>query len=72
MTWLSWLDIPLAALALYMVRGLLKPKPSLPFPPGPKPLPVIGNFLDVPAEKSWETFSEWQKEYGMTLFTERD
>ncbi|KAF9236656.1 cytochrome P450 [Melanogaster broomeanus] len=37
---------------------------ALPFPPGPKAFPIIGNFFDVPNEKSWETFSKWQKQYG--------
>ncbi|KIL00351.1 hypothetical protein PAXRUDRAFT_8298 [Paxillus rubicundulus Ve08.2h10] len=59
-----WLDALLAAFALFLVRHVLKPKQSLPFPPGPKPVPIIGNFLDVPDEKSWETFSKWRKQYG--------
>ncbi|KIJ61617.1 hypothetical protein HYDPIDRAFT_115784 [Hydnomerulius pinastri MD-312] len=64
MSLLIWLDVPLAALGLFLVRELLKPKPASPYPPGPKPLPLVGNFFDVPAEKPWETFSKWQREYG--------
>lgn len=36
--------------------------PSL--PPGPKPLPVIGNALDIPLKREWETLSRWAEEYG--------
>ncbi|KAI0794842.1 cytochrome P450 [Abortiporus biennis] len=34
------------------------------YPPGPKPLPVIGNLLDLPREKEILTFHDWAKEYG--------
>jgi hypothetical protein len=67
MTPMLWLDALLAAFALFLVRQVLKPKQSLPFPPGPKALPIIGNFFDVPNEKSWETFSKWRKQYGALL-----
>lgn len=33
-------------------------------PPGPKPLPFIGNLLDVPREETWKTFAEWRGKYG--------
>ncbi|OCH85716.1 CyP450 monooxygenase [Obba rivulosa] len=36
----------------------------LPYPPGPKGWPVIGNMLDMPQDKPWETYAEWAKTYG--------
>jgi hypothetical protein len=33
-------------------------------PPGPKPLPLIGNILDVPKEAAWKVFQEWGHQYG--------
>lgn len=36
-------------------------------PPGPKPLPVIGNVLNFPANRWYEKFCEWQKEYSTWL-----
>lgn len=33
-------------------------------PPGPKPLPVVGNLFDVPPEKAWLKYAEWKKQYG--------
>jgi hypothetical protein len=39
-------------------------RPRLPLPPGPKGLPLIGNLLDIPKDKPWETYNEWSKQYG--------
>lgn len=35
-----------------------------PPPPGPRPLPIIGNLLDVPISRAWLKLSEWAMEYG--------
>lgn len=32
--------------------------------PGPTPLPVIGNLLQIPRETPWKTYKEWTKTYG--------
>ena len=37
---------------------------GLPLPPGPKPLPLIGNALDMPKDYPWKTFQQWCKQYG--------
>jgi hypothetical protein len=40
---------------------------GLPYPPGPRPLPIIGNLLDIPKEFSWLAYIEHSKKYGTTL-----
>ncbi|KAI0079166.1 cytochrome P450 [Panus rudis PR-1116 ss-1] len=35
-----------------------------PFPPGPKPLPIIGNLRDLPRKKEGMIYHEWAKRYG--------
>ena len=37
-------------------------------PPGPTPIPFIGNKLDIPTTKPWIKFQEWSKKYG-PIFT---
>ncbi|KAK5129958.1 hypothetical protein LTR08_002675 [Meristemomyces frigidus] len=37
-------------------------------PPGPTPLPFIGNQLDIPKSRPWVQFEQWSKQYG-PIFT---
>jgi hypothetical protein len=37
---------------------------SLPFPPGPKPLPLIENVLDLPQERESPTHQAWIAQYS--------
>jgi len=36
-------------------------------PPGPRPLPIIGNLLDIPKEFSWLAYTDFSKKYGEVL-----
>jgi len=40
---------------------------SLPLPPGPKRLPLIGNLLNVPKSSEWEAYAQWSKEFGACM-----
>lgn len=33
-------------------------------PPGPPRRPLIGNLLDIPRQKEWQTYHKWSKIYG--------
>jgi hypothetical protein len=64
---ITWLDICLGALSLFLVQRILVKKPLGRLPPGPKKWPLLGNMLDMPTSKEWLTFAEWGWTYGNCL-----
>ena len=44
-------------------------RPSAALPPGPPPLPIVGNVLHMPKEQPWREYAEWAKQYGETYLT---
>lgn len=52
---------------LYVSSQRQKTKSSLPLPPGPKPLPLIGNVHQAPKSHAWRTYYQWSKEYGSVV-----
>jgi len=58
------LVIVFSLVAFLVVRGYRR-RSGLPYPPGPRPLPLIGNLLDIPKESSWLEYTQMSKKYGM-------
>ncbi|KAF7364917.1 O-methylsterigmatocystin oxidoreductase [Mycena venus] len=56
----------LAAFLIVLLKFLQKlfSKQQLPFPPGPSPQLLGGNFRDLPTKKPWLTYTEWGRRYG--------
>ena len=59
--WTSAIALVLAISLLYVLRRQSRTSNS---PPGPKPLPLVGNLFDMPRRNPWETFSRWSNIYG--------
>ncbi|PPQ81933.1 hypothetical protein CVT25_013781 [Psilocybe cyanescens] len=38
-----------------------------PYPPGPKPRPIIGNMLDFPTEEASRTYTEWGRQFNSPI-----
>ncbi|KAG1781056.1 cytochrome P450 [Suillus placidus] len=61
---ITWLDLCLTGVGVYMVKQAFSKKKPAPYPPGPLGWPLIGNILDIPHIKAWLTFTKWGKKYG--------
>jgi hypothetical protein len=59
---LVFLAAAFLAIRTYQRRG------RLPYPPGPRPLPLVGNLFDIPKEFSWLSYAQLSKKHGMVYF----
>lgn len=57
----------LALLSLLSILYLLCTRKRLHVPPGPRPLPFIGNLHQAPRSNPWLEFEKWHKTYGPIL-----
>jgi hypothetical protein len=58
----------ISSLAAFLAIRDYQRRRGLPYPPGPRPLPLIGNLFDIPKEFSWLSYTQLSKKHGMVYF----
>ena len=58
----------MCSLAAFLAIRDYQRRQGLPYPPGPRPFPLIGNLLDIPKEFSWLSYTQFSKKHGMFYF----
>jgi len=57
---------PLLLFIFILILAKKRKNPTLPYPPGPKSYPILGNALDLPMSVPvWESFVSLAKDHGM-------
>ncbi|KAN0115759.1 cytochrome P450 [Russula decolorans] len=57
----------ISSLAAFLAIRDYQRRRGLPYPPGPRPLPLIGNLFDIPKEFSWLSYTQLSKKHGDIL-----
>ena len=56
--------IPWLLCAVLVVYAVVSTRSKGKPPPGPKPLPPLGNIFHIPTGAAWEVFKQWGQKYG--------
>jgi hypothetical protein len=53
-----------SSVALFFWKYVMLKKQQRPYPPGPTPKPIIGNFFDLPINNLASVYLEWGRKYN--------
>ncbi|KAF9232016.1 cytochrome P450 [Melanogaster broomeanus] len=63
--------VPASVIVLDVIRRLVhnrRESDKSSFPPGPTPVPILGNVLSLNRDEPWKTYTEWQAAYGNIVY----
>ncbi|KAG1739604.1 cytochrome P450 [Suillus lakei] len=61
--------LPISFVIVTAFRRFIKNRQTRPsLPPGPVPLPLLGNILSINTKEPWLTYTQWQAVYGDLVF----
>ncbi|KAI6042932.1 cytochrome P450 [Pisolithus marmoratus] len=55
--------------AFWFAVRFIRKKSRLPYPPGPRQLPIVGNAFDIDLKEPYVTYTEWGKIYGELVYS---
>jgi hypothetical protein len=58
------LSLSVTSVALLFWKYVMLRKQQRPYPPGPTPKPIIGNFFDLPTKDLANVYLEWERKYN--------
>ncbi|KAJ7137763.1 cytochrome P450 [Mycena epipterygia] len=67
------IDLPPAVWAtaglatVLFLHSKLSGRSSLPLPPGPRKLPIVGSLFSLPSGFEWKTYKEWSRQYNSDI-----
>ncbi|KAJ7181541.1 cytochrome P450 [Mycena crocata] len=59
----DWVTLAAIIFLFYGIYKTAASRSKLPLPPGPRKLPIVGNFFDLPPTFQWERFMQWSRQY---------
>jgi len=69
LTFLRVVDLFAVLLFLASIRAIhdYRRRGGLSYPPGPRPLPIIGNLLEIPKDFTWLAYTQFSKKHVTSL-----
>ncbi|KAI6024702.1 hypothetical protein PISMIDRAFT_10470 [Pisolithus microcarpus 441] len=57
------------AIGVWLAIRITSKRPALPYPPGPRRLPIVGNAFDIDLKEPHVTYTKWAKIYGDIVYS---